>query len=91
MLAQYEFLGELALNGELLPVSGIIPAGLACAQAKRSLIISQRNADIAGVLKQARIYAAEHLVQVAAHLNQIKPLPNVQPVQTCTARAYHQT
>ena len=81
VLAQYEFLGELALNGELLPVSGIIPAGLACAQAKRSLIISQRNADIAGVLKQARIYAAEHLVQVAAHLNQIKPLPNVQPVQ----------
>ena len=85
VLAQYEFLGELALNGELLPVSGIIPAGLACAQAKRSLIISQRNADIAGVLKQARIHTAEHLVQVAAHLNQIKPLPNVQPAPPARA------
>ena len=76
-LANYEFLGELALNGELLPVRGVIPAGLACARAKRTLIIGRRNAAAAVLLKTTPVCVAEHLTQVTAHLNGVRPLSSV--------------
>ena len=44
-LQDYEFLGELALSGELRPVKGALPAALAAKLAGRSLIVPDRNGD----------------------------------------------
>jgi len=38
-LEGFEFLGELALDGELRPVTGCLPAALACRQAGRTLVV----------------------------------------------------
>lgn len=79
LLPDYEFLGELALTGEVLPIRGLIPAALAAAKAHRTLIISHGNSAAASLLKDINAYSAEHLTQVAAHLCRIKPLPKISP------------
>lgn len=53
-LEQREFIGELALSGEVRPVSGIIPSVLACEADKRALVLPSANiseAELAGSLK----------------------------------------
>jgi magnesium chelatase family protein len=68
-LDKYEFLGELALSGELRSVSGSLPAALACASSARELIISQASAAEAALSTRTRIYGADNLLQVCAHLH----------------------
>ncbi len=67
-LTHYEFLGELALNGALRGVHGVLPAALQCRQDGRRLICPAANRDEAGLASAATIYGAEHLLQVCAHL-----------------------
>lgn len=43
-LTQYELLGELALSGEVRPITGCLPAALACQKAGRQLICPNQNA-----------------------------------------------
>ncbi len=68
-LEQYEFLGELALSGQLRPVRGVLPAALAAARAGRRLIVPRENADEAALVSQAEILPAGHLLEVCAHIN----------------------
>ncbi|WP_277872367.1 magnesium chelatase domain-containing protein, partial [Vulcaniibacterium tengchongense] len=42
-LGRYEFLGELALTGELRAVDGVLPAALAAAEAGRGLVVPAGN------------------------------------------------
>lgn len=72
-----EFIGELALSGELRPVDGAVPAALACRDAGRRLIVPRGNADEASVIANARVYAANHLMDVIADLNGVKCLSRV--------------
>lgn len=67
-LAQYEFMGELALSGELRPVSGILPAVLAVQKEGRCLIVPQGNAAEASLAKSSAVLAANHLLDVCAYL-----------------------
>jgi len=67
-LAQYEFLGELALSGQLRPVRGVLPAALKTQQAQRSLIVPQENIAEASLVSQAQVLSASHLTEVCAHL-----------------------
>jgi magnesium chelatase family protein len=64
----YEFLGELALTGELRPIRGVLPASLGSCSAGRSLILPRQNADEAGLVHGAQIYPASHLLEVCSHL-----------------------
>ena len=64
---QYEFIGELALNGTLSPVPGMLPCALACQPTGRTLIVPRDNADEAA-LAGATTVAGDQLAQVAAHL-----------------------
>lgn len=79
-LDQQEFIGELALNGDLGPVPGMLPCALACRDSKRTLYVAQANADEA-VLAGADTVAGAHLAQVAAHLagQQRLPLHQTEP------------
>lgn len=65
---EYEFVGELALSGELRPVHGVLPIVLSAHQAKRKLIIPEANAGEAALVDDAQVLSAKHLLEVCAHL-----------------------
>lgn len=78
-LQDYEFIGELALSGELRPVRGALPAALACASAHRSLIAPAANGAEAALCRQARVLVADNLLRVSAHLHGREHLAAAEP------------
>ena len=74
-----EFIGELALTGELRPVDAVIPAVLAANQAGRNLILPLANQQEAALVSQANTQVATTLLQVCAHLQGQQQLPAPQP------------
>ncbi len=81
-LEQYEFIGELALTGSLRSVRGILPAAIQTAQMKRTLLVSRDNAAEARLVSEVELLAADHLLDVCAHLcgQQALPLFNEQVI-----------
>jgi len=67
-LAEYEYAGELALTGELRPIRGTLAMTYRAAGSGRAFIILQVNAAEAALVVDAKVYAAQSLLQVAAHL-----------------------
>jgi magnesium chelatase family protein len=78
-VAGTEFLGELALNGELRPITGALPAVLAAQQAGHALVLPAANAAEAALVAGAEIYIAGHLKDVVQHLSGGERLPRVTP------------
>lgn len=73
-LNDYEFLGELALSGDLRPIRGCLPAAIACGSCARQLIVPQANAAEAALCDATRVFAGRSLLRVCAHLQQRKNL-----------------
>lgn len=73
-LDQYEFVGELALSGDLRRVRGSIPAALACAQDNRTLVVPSTNANEAALCSKTDILIAANLLTVCAHLHKREAL-----------------
>ncbi len=73
-LERNEFLGELALSGELRTISAALPAALACGDAGRDLIISTASSSEAALSSITRVFGADNLLQVCAHLHQRESL-----------------
>ena len=67
-LAHYEFIGELALTGELRSVRGALPVALQTRAAGRSLIVPMMNADEAALVEGVNVLGARQLLDVCAHL-----------------------
>lgn len=67
-LSEYEFVGELALSGELRAIHGVLPVVLSAQKAKRQLIVPYQNAAEAALLPDANVLFAHHLLEVCAHL-----------------------
>jgi len=78
-LRDYEFIGELALTGELRPVRGALTAALQARAARRALLLPAANADEAALADDADIRAATHLLEVSAHLGGTAALPRHAP------------
>jgi len=70
LLNHYEFAGELALTGELRAITGSLPFALGARSTGRGFILPQLNAKEAALVRHIPIYAANHLLEVCAHLNQ---------------------
>ena len=70
-----ELLGELALSGDLRPVSGVLPAALATRAAARELILPAENAPEAALVGGLQVRGAHHLLEVCEHLGGASPLP----------------
>jgi len=68
LLAEYEFIGELALSGELRPVQGVLPLALAARKAGHKIILPHANADEAALAGDVTIFPAKHILEVCAHL-----------------------
>ena len=66
---QYEFVGELALSGELRGGKGVLPIALACQQAGRTLIVPQEALTEAQLVSGLTVYGAKNLLEVCAHLS----------------------
>ncbi len=73
-LAQYEFVGELALSGDIRPVEGILPTSLACGERQRKLIVPTDNANEGALARHTHVYGANHLLEVCAHLRETQSL-----------------
>lgn len=71
---QIEFIGELALDGCLRPVSGTLAIAMACQKVRHQLILAEANAMEAAQLSDFQVYGAQHLKQVCQHLLQQQPL-----------------
>ncbi len=86
-LAAHEFIGELALTGELRAVRGALPAAMAARRAERCLIVPAVNAGEAALLPDAPVLSAAHLLAVCAHLEERDSLPRPQTVAATSAGA----
>lgn len=73
-LEEYEFLGELALSGEIRPIKGCLASANAIKSSQRSLILPMDNIQEASLVKKLDLYGAEHLTKVCAHLSKTEPL-----------------
>ncbi|MGM0983077.1 MAG: YifB family Mg chelatase-like AAA ATPase [Pseudomonadota bacterium] len=67
-LADVECAGELALDGRLRPVTGVLPLAMATRRAGRRLIVPRANADEAALAGDLEVLPADHLLEVVAHL-----------------------
>ncbi|OUS05520.1 ATP-dependent protease [Gammaproteobacteria bacterium 54_18_T64] len=75
ILKEHEFIGELALSGELRPVDGILPSALACGKNQRKMILPQANGREAALASKTAVCTAQHLLEVCAHLQGRETLP----------------
>jgi len=80
-LKDWEFLGELALSGDLRPVTAALPAALAAGEAGRGLIVSADNGTETALCDTTRVCQANNLLSVCAHLHQRQALPETKPTQ----------
>lgn len=70
-----EFVGELALSGEIRPIRGCLPAALQARQAGRGLVLPRENAAEAALVDEVNALPASHLLQVCGHLTGATPIP----------------
>jgi magnesium chelatase family protein len=87
-LDAFEFLGELALTGELRPVEGALPAALAAARSGRALIVPHANGAEAALAGDCTVYVAHSLLEVVAHVNGVGALPQAMPPAEQVAPTY---
>ncbi|MFG0605614.1 YifB family Mg chelatase-like AAA ATPase [Vibrio mimicus] len=67
-LESCEFIGELALSGEIRGVKGVLPAALAANQVHRCLVVPHCNGDQAALVGSERHKSAQSLLEVCADL-----------------------
>jgi len=71
---KFEFMGELALSGELRPINGVLPASLAAKKEGRKLVVPSENLPEAQLVGEAQAVGGRHLLEVCAFLQGQKKL-----------------
>lgn len=94
VLAQFEFVGELALNGDLRGVTGALAVSRGMKESERTLILPKNNASEAVQVTNICVLGADDLGQVCRHLHAIcgvgddrlspTPTPTVKSTPTYT-------
>ncbi len=87
-LTAAEFVGELALNGEVRPVFGSLAIARATRDAHRTLFVPLENAQEAARIQPMTIFAVRTLSEVVAHL-QGKKLLNPQAATMTNTTVHH--
>ena len=87
-LDEFEFYGELGMNGELHPIPGALPAAIKAGEAGKAVFLPVRN-GLEATLSTARVYVAESLLEVTGHLRGTRMLGSlhrcIPPVASATA------
>ncbi|TGP50132.1 ATP-dependent protease [bacterium M00.F.Ca.ET.230.01.1.1] len=89
VLAQYEFIGELALNGDLRGIAGALAVSRALKADQRTLIVPKDNADEAVKVDGVRVLQADTLKAVCQHLMNEQQLSQAEH-KTCYQSANYQ-
>lgn len=64
-LAEYAFVGELSLNGEIRRINGVLPILITAKQlGVKKVVVPAENAHEASFIEGVEVYAAENLMQV---------------------------
>ena len=75
LLNRYMMVGELSLDGSLMPIKGALPIAIKARElGYEGLIVPQDNIREAAVVNNINVYGAKHINQVIAHLNGTQPL-----------------
>jgi magnesium chelatase family protein len=72
-----EFVGELALTGEIRPVRGMLPTAIACIREDCDLFCAQEGTEELVLADGCRIYPVAHLNQLVAHLTGQELVPTL--------------
>jgi len=73
-LSKYEFIGELALSGELRPIRGALPFALEARNLQRQVVVPAENAAESGLVSGVTILPVKHLLDICAHLHKTLPI-----------------
>ena len=87
-LHQYEFFAELALSGELRPVSGLVPALVCCQQQGNKVILARRNAAESSFIEQLDSSLADNLAQICSFFNGGEALDTAENMQHDNTTSY---
>ncbi len=68
VLPRHEFVGELALSGELRAIRGVLPVCLKARETARHVVVPRDNAAEAGLVSDVTVLPAAHLLEVYGHL-----------------------
>ncbi|WP_433587233.1 YifB family Mg chelatase-like AAA ATPase [Providencia alcalifaciens] len=90
LLELHEFLGELALSGDIRYVNGGIPAAQAAITQNRRLILSQDNQHQLSLLADNSVNFATSLLQLCHYLHKKNTLPNNQQITQNPSPQNHQ-
>lgn len=75
---RFMFVGELALNGSLRPIQGILPIAIKAKEAGMlALFVPKENAREAKLVKDLDVYPIENIKELADHLNGRNPIISV--------------
>lgn len=75
-LSQFEFYGELGLNGEVRSVSGVLPSVIQAASEKKVIILPESNLAEASVIPNAQLIGVSHFLEVCSFLVGEEPFEN---------------
>lgn len=82
-LDSFQFMGELALDGNILPIKGALPIAIqARKEGFKGLMVPMANAREAGMVSQLEVYGVEHIHEVIDFLNNNNS--TLKPVQVDT-------
>ena len=84
----HEFLGELALDGTLCAVPGVVCAALASSACGHALVVPSPCSRKASQVPDARILAAPDLLTLCAHINGAQALPTEQVAEPAKPPTY---
>ncbi|EGN74216.1 Putative ATPase with chaperone activity [Idiomarina sp. A28L] len=80
-LSQLECYGELALDGAVRRIDGVLPALLAATDAGRRALVPAANTTEAALLRKPGAYAVTSLAAAVRHVEQSSLLRLIEPVQ----------
>ncbi len=72
---EYILLGELALDGSLRPVTGVLPMVISAYEnGFKKIILPKENAQEAAIIENTEVFGAENLLEVIKHISGREPL-----------------
>lgn len=89
-LDQIELLGELALDGSVRPVPGIIPMIVASKKSDRDVFLPTHNLDEASLIQRTRLYPVSTLLEVYHHLQGQQYLQPAEPINMQMSQQYEE-
>ncbi|MGI9298177.1 MAG: YifB family Mg chelatase-like AAA ATPase [Gammaproteobacteria bacterium] len=85
MLNQFEFAGELALDGGLRSCGSALPITLAAMRDSRAAVMPPEDSAVGALAAGAIVHSATSLLQACAHLSGREQLPRATPMEIASA------